>query len=44
MGVLSTRFEVGSSSTTIPDPMSKAVAFLAHFEQVETNDLDLTNF
>ena len=27
-GALSTRFEVGSSSTTVPNPMSEAIAFL----------------
>lgn len=39
-----TRFEIGSSSTTVPNPVGDAAAFLACFEQVENNDLDPTNF
>ena len=38
------QFEVGSSSATVPDPMSKAAAFFARFNQPEVNDLDLANF
>ena len=38
------RFEVGSSSATVPNPVSKAAAFFAWFNQAETNDLDPANF
>ena len=38
------RFEVGGSSATVPDPMCEAVAFLTHFDQPEVNDLDLVDF
>ena len=38
------RFEIGSSSATVPNPVSEAAAFFAHFEQVETNDFDLADF
>ena len=37
-------FEVGSSSTTIPDPLSKAATFFIRFDQPETNDLDPADF
>ena len=37
-------FEVGSSSTTVPDPMSEAAAFFARFDQPEVNDLDPADF
>ena len=33
------QFEVGSSSATIPDLVSKATAFFAGFDQPEVNDL-----
>ena len=35
---------MGSSSGTVPDPMSKAAAFFAHFDQPKVNDLDLVDF
>ena len=37
-------FEIGSNSATIPDPVSEAAAFFTCFDQVETNDLDLSDF
>ena len=38
------QFEVGNSSATVPNPVSEAVAFVAHFDQPEVNDLDLVYF
>ena len=38
------QFEVGSSSATIPNPMSEAVAFFTRFDQPEVNDLNLADF
>lgn len=38
------RFEVCSSSATVPNPMSDAVAFFIRFNQPEVNDHDPTNF
>nr|XP_023918582.1 uncharacterized protein LOC112030130 [Quercus suber] len=38
------QFEVGSSSATIPDPVSEAAAFFARFDQPEVNDLGLVDF
>ena len=38
------RFEIGSNSTTIPNPVSEDATFFAHFKQVETNDFDLADF
>ena len=38
------RFEVGSSSATIPDPVSEAIAFFTRFDQAETNNLGPLNF
>ena len=38
------QFKVGSNSTTVPDPVSKAEAFFTCFDQLEVNDLDPTNF
>ena len=38
------QFEVGSSSGTVPDPVSEAAAFFAHFDQPKVNDLDPTDF
>ena len=38
------QFEVGSSSATIPDPVSEATAFFARFDQPEVNDLGLADF
>ena len=38
------QFEVGSSSTTIPDPASEAAIFFAHFDQPEVNDLSPVDF
>ena len=37
-------FEVGSSSATVPNLVSEAVAFFARFDQFEVNDLDPANF
>ena len=37
-------FEVGSSSTTILDPVSEATTFFIQFDQPKTNDLDPTDF
>ena len=37
------QFEVGSSSATIPNPVSEATTFFAHFDQSEVNDLDPAN-
>ena len=37
---LTFRFENGSSSATIPDPVSEVVAFFTRFNQAETNNLD----
>ena len=44
LATASSQFEVGSSSTTISDPVSEAIAFFAHFDLPEVNDLDPTNF
>ena len=38
------QFEVGSSSATVPDPVSEATAFFARFDQPRVNDLDLADF
>ena len=38
------QFEVGSSSTTIPNLVSEAVAFFAYFDQPEVNVLDPADF
>ena len=38
------QFEVGSSSTTVPNPMSEATAFFIRLDQPEVNDLDPTDF
>lgn len=37
---LTSQFKIGSSSATVPNPVSKTAAFFAHFEQVKTNDLN----
>lgn len=37
-------FEVGSSSAIVCDPMSEAAAFFIRFDQLEVNDLVLTDF
>ena len=37
------RFEVGSSSTTIPNLVSEAAVFFTRFDHAETNDLDLSD-
>ena len=37
-------FEVGSNSTTVPDPVSEATAFFIQFDQPKTNDLDPMDF
>lgn len=41
---LSSRFKVGSSSTTVPNPTSEGAAIFIRFDQLETNDLDLLDF
>ena len=38
------QFEVGSSSATIPDPVSKTAAFFTCYDQLEVNDLDPADF
>ena len=38
------QFEAGSSSATISDPVSEAVAFFTHFDQLEVNDLGPAKF
>ena len=38
------QFEVGSSSATVPNPMSEAATFFIRFDQPEVNDLDPANF
>ena len=38
------QFEVGSSSTIIPDPVQKAATFFARFDQLEVNDLGPADF
>ena len=38
------QFEVGSSSATILDPVSEAIAFFTRFDQPEVNDLGPTEF
>ena len=38
------QFEVGSSSATIPDPVSEVAAFFTRFDQSEVNDLGLVEF
>ena len=38
------QFEVGSSSTTIPDLVGEAATFFAHFDQSEVNDLGPADF
>ena len=38
------QFEVGSSSTTVLDPVSEATAFFTCFDQPEDNDLDPVDF
>ena len=41
---LTSQFEVGSSSTTVPDLASEAASFFARFDLPETNDLDPLDF
>ena len=41
---LTSQFEVGSSSTTVPDLASEAASFFARFDLPETNDLDPSDF
>ncbi|KAK9998165.1 hypothetical protein SO802_017768 [Lithocarpus litseifolius] len=43
-GTLSAMFEARISSTIVLDPVSEAIAFFIHFEQVEMNDLDPVGF
>ena len=38
------QFEVGSSSTTVPDPVSEAAAFFVRFNQPKVNDFDPADF
>ena len=38
------QFKEGSSSATVPDFESEAVAFFIRFAQLEVNDLDLADF
>ena len=38
------QFEVGSSSATIPDPVSGVAAFFTRFDQSKVNDLGLVEF
>nr|POF10200.1 hypothetical protein CFP56_14140 [Quercus suber] len=38
------QFEVGSSSVTVPNPVSEVATFFTHFDQPEVNDLDLVDF
>ena len=38
------QFEAGSSSVTVPDPVSEAVAFFTRFDKPEVNDLDPADF
>ena len=40
----SSQFEVGSSSTTIPDPVQEVATLFARFDQPEVNDLGLADF
>ena len=40
---LTFRFEVGSSSATILNPVSEAAVFFTRFDHAETNDLDPSN-
>ena len=35
---------MGSSSATVPNPMSEATAFFIRLDQPEVNDLDPTDF
>ena len=41
---LTSWFEIGSNSATVPDPVSEAAAFFTCFDQAETNDLDPLDF
>ena len=38
------QFEVGNSSTTVPDPLGEAATFFVHFDQPEINNLDPADF
>ena len=38
------QFEVGNSSTVVPNPTSEAATFFAHFDQPKVNDLDHVDF
>ena len=38
------QFEVGNSSAIVPNLASKVTAFFIRFDQLETNDLDPTDF
>ena len=38
------QFKLGSSFATIPNPVSEAATFFAHFNQPEVNKLDPANF
>ena len=47
LGLLPTipsQFEVGSSFAMVPNPVGKAAAFFAHFDQPEINDFDPVDF
>ena len=38
------QFEMSSSSATVPNPVSEAIAFFTCFDQLKVNDLDPANF
>ena len=42
--IVPSQFEVGSSSAAVPDPVSEAATFFAHFDQLVVNDLDPADF
>ena len=41
---VTSQFEVGNNSATVPDPVGEAAALFARFDQSEINDLDPTDF
>ena len=41
---VTSQFEVGNSSATVPDLVGEVVALFARFDQSEINDLDPTDF
>ena len=42
--IVTSQFEVGSSSAMVPDPVDEVAAFFTHFDQPKINDLNHADF